>query len=825
MALGPLPHFLIFPLQVTIAVVTDKISSRVDLNTISNSTLTIDRLAGGDIRETHFHLPDSLELTGSRLAPRNPLFVGRVKLLAELAERLNDDGSLVVLVGYGGLGKTQTALEFGHLYASHFPGGAFFLNCAHADSVSGEIAACGSEGRVNFPGYDGLPLPQQLAIVQREWAKPIPRLIIMDNAEEAEIIKQWRPNSGGCRLLVTARRAAWPSSLTSNLIHLPPLDRPDSLRLLAQGSEAFANDAAANEIADSLGDLPLALHCAGAYIAHYGLPPADYLAELKATASALQHESLGDWLAEHESLPTKHTPNVIATFELSYARLLPNPQTPTLATRLFHLLAHCAPAVPLPREVLRRALNSKNLSGLQDLTGLDSEASDPETFTDKQLTDALHELANVGLIDLDSQLQPIIHRLPQEFARLRADDASADAERMEKVVGKMAVQINKAGLPDVLKPFQDHLQTLAERAEARGSENAAWLFNDLGYHLHAIADYAAARAAFEHALAIDEKTFGKDHPKVAIRVNNLGTVYKDLGDLPAARAAFERALAIDEKTFGPDHPNVATDVNNLGSVYQDLGDLPAARAALERALVIDEKAFGPDHPNVATDVNNLGSVYQDLGDLPAARATLERALAIDEKAFGSDHPNVATDVNNLGVVFWQMGDLPAARAAYERALAIDEKAFGPDHPNVAIRVNNLGGMYQALGDMPAARANYERALAIDEKAFGKDHPKVARDINNLGLVYKALGDLPAARANYERALVIDEKAFGPAHPNVATPVNNLSSVYEALSDLPAARANYERALKIMEKYAPNNPNTKTARKNLARVVKEMEQNH
>ena len=901
---------------------TDKISSRVDLNAISNSTLTIGNLAGRDIRETHFHLPDSLELTGSRLAPRNPLFVGRAKLLAELAERLKDDGALVVLVGYGGLGKTQTAVEFGHRYASHFPGGAFFLNCARADSVSGEIATCGSEGRVNFPGYDGLPLPQQLAIVQREWAKPIPRLIIMDNAEEAEIVKQWRPASGGCRLLVTARRATWPPSLTPNLIHLPPLDRPDSLKLLAQGSEAFANDSAANAIADSLGDLPLALHCAGAYMAHYGQPPADYLAELKAKASTLQHESLGDWLAQHESLPTGHTPNAIATFELSYQALTSNLkiQTPNsklqsefevwnlnFEVKIFHLLAHCAPAVPLPREVLMHVLNqASTLSGGRSEAKPVVEGRAPETITAKQLTDALRELSNVGLIDLDGGLQPIIHRLPQEFARLRAADPTAYVALMEKAVAQTARKINEAGLPDAMGPLREHLRVIAERAEAQRGENAGGLFNELGYHLQDIADYAAARATYERALAIDEKSFGPNHPNVARDVNNLGLVYKALGNLIAARAAFERALTISEKAFGPNHPNIATLVNNLGTVYQDLGDLPAARAAFERALAtfeqilgaehpniaifvnnlggvyqalgdlpaaraaferaltIDEKAFGPDHPNIAGNVNNLGGVYQALGDLPAARAAFERALTIDEKTFGPDHPNVARDVNNLGVVHKDLGDLPAARAAFERALTIDEKAFGPDHPNITIRVNNLGVVHKNLGDLPAARAAFERALTIEEKAFGPDHPNVAslvnnlslvyKDlgdlpaacaaleralatfekvlgaehpnvatlVNNLGLMYKDLGDLPAARVALERALAIDEKAFGPGHPNVARDVNNLGLVFYALGDLPTACAALARALKIYEKYAPNNPGTKTARENLARVVKEME---
>ena len=42
---------------------------------------------------------------------------------------------------------------------------------------------------------------------------------------------------------------------------------------------------------------------------------------------------------------------------------------------------------------------------------------------------------------------------------------------------------------------------------------------------------------------------------MAIRVNNLGGVLQDLGDLAGARAAYERALAINEKFLPPDHPH------------------------------------------------------------------------------------------------------------------------------------------------------------------------------------------------------------------------------------------------------------------------------
>ena len=83
--------------------------------------------------------------------------------------------------------------------------------------------------------------------------------------------------------------------------------------------------------------------------------------------------------------------------------------------------------------------------------------------------------------------------------------------------------------------------------------------------------------------------------------------------MPAAKAAFERALKSDEKTFGPDHPQVAIYVNNLGSVLKDLGDLPAAKAAFERALAIFRKSLGDEHPKTRLAQRNLDSLLKKAG--------------------------------------------------------------------------------------------------------------------------------------------------------------------------------------------------------------------
>jgi hypothetical protein len=89
-----------------------------------------------------------------------------------------------------------------------------------------------------------------------------------------------------------------------------------------------------------------------------------------------------------------------------------------------------------------------------------------------------------------------------------------------------------------------------------------------------------------------------------------------LGELAAARAAFERALAIDEATYGPSHPEVATDVNNLGLVLRDLGELAVARTAFERAVQIFQTFLGVEHPSTKTVQANFDAVIQAIGASP-----------------------------------------------------------------------------------------------------------------------------------------------------------------------------------------------------------------
>ena len=91
-----------------------------------------------------------------------------------------------------------------------------------------------------------------------------------------------------------------------------------------------------------------------------------------------------------------------------------------------------------------------------------------------------------------------------------------------------------------------------------------------------------------------------------------------------AEPLLRRALAIDEASYGPDHPTVATDLNNLAQLLQATNRLGEAEPLIRRALAIDEASYGPDHPTVARGLNNLGSLLQATNRLGEAEPLLRR---------------------------------------------------------------------------------------------------------------------------------------------------------------------------------------------------------
>jgi len=89
--------------------------------------------------------------------------------------------------------------------------------------------------------------------------------------------------------------------------------------------------------------------------------------------------------------------------------------------------------------------------------------------------------------------------------------------------------------------------------------------------------------------------------------------------LAEAEPLMRRALAIDEASYGPDHPDVATALNNLVSLLYATNRLAEAEPLTRRQLEIFLKftvATGHQHPFLQKSIDNYVALLQQMGRSP-----------------------------------------------------------------------------------------------------------------------------------------------------------------------------------------------------------------
>ena len=236
---------------------------------------------------------------GSRMPfQRNAVFTGREDELKALAQSLLYDGQATVVTGTGGMGKSQLAVEFCYRYGRYFHG-VHWLQ-ANQD-MQAEVADCGLEmGLKPWPET----VPEQAQAVLNAWEQGGARLVVLDDTEKPAVVQEWSPKLQNSRVMVTSRWQDWPADLGLALNKLKTLPREKSLVLLRKLAPKLegAPDKELDDIADRLGDLPLALDLAGRYLKdRRTLSPKGFMEELEQVGSVLEHSALKDWVKHNQA--------------------------------------------------------------------------------------------------------------------------------------------------------------------------------------------------------------------------------------------------------------------------------------------------------------------------------------------------------------------------------------------------------------------------------------------------------------------------------------------------------------------------------------------
>jgi hypothetical protein len=193
---------------------------------------------------------------------RNPNFTGREEILQDLRKSLaaGQATALTALHGLGGVGKTQLALEYAYRQAPDY-NLVWWLRADDPVALAGDYAALAKE--LDLPEKDAANQEDQVAAVRRWLSQNVKWLLIFDNAGKPQDLNSYLPKGGNGHVLITSRYAAWRGIAWA--LDVRVWERPEAVAFILKRT-GQQDEAAAGELAQELGDLPLALEQAGAYI-------------------------------------------------------------------------------------------------------------------------------------------------------------------------------------------------------------------------------------------------------------------------------------------------------------------------------------------------------------------------------------------------------------------------------------------------------------------------------------------------------------------------------------------------------------------------------
>lgn len=179
------------------------------------------------------------------------------------------------LCGLGGLGKTQTAVEFMHTRKRHFEA-VFWLIADNPDILAQDFARIAQHLGIDDPD-DGGDLTAGRELVKGWLSNPVRKLdeppsaantvnwlIIFDNVSDLDVLSDYWPTTGHGSVLVTSRDplAKLDSYTVKQGLDLPPLSSDDTKRMLEKLIRMKTDDSqqeALSSVVSKLGGLPLAI--------------------------------------------------------------------------------------------------------------------------------------------------------------------------------------------------------------------------------------------------------------------------------------------------------------------------------------------------------------------------------------------------------------------------------------------------------------------------------------------------------------------------------------------------------------------------------------
>ncbi|MFJ6938434.1 FxSxx-COOH system tetratricopeptide repeat protein [Streptomyces sp. NPDC101132] len=770
--------------------------------------------------------------------PRNPGFTGRSVVLERMRDQLGGGISVVLpqpqtLYGLGGVGKTQVALEYVHRFMADYDL-VWWISSEQTDDVVAGLAELAV--RLGAQTGEDMAAASQEAIDLLRRGVPTSRwLLVFDNADDPENLKRFFPPGGPGHILVTSRNQSW--SQYGDALPVDVFLREESVEHLQRRAPGLTPEDA-DQVATAVGDLPLAVEQAGAWIAETATPVSAYLEQLAQQAARV--------LALNQ--PAGYPEPVAATWNVSIERL--QSRSPA-AVRLLQLCAFFA-----PEPISANLLYSKEM--IDALKPYDASLQEKLV-----LGRVIREIGRFALAKVDQVSNSIqVHRLVQ--AVIRAQLSEEEQREARHAVHRILAgarpdddePIDNPGTwprfatiwphlapsearyckePETRRLLIDRVRYLWKRGDFKaafqlatelreawkaqlGDTDLQYLY--LRFHLSNI---LRSQGRFVEAKELDEVTLerqaaalGASHPHTYMTTSGLAM---DLGALGQYGKAMELATAAHDgfsQIFHEAHPRTLAAANNRALNLRMIGRYKDAYNIDEEVYKLRQEVLGPEHPYTLSSAQNLARDLREVGRYDESVQLLSRTYEIYKEGLGRAFPGTLSAGKNLAVSLRRAGQLEDALRLTKATRGRYKAKYTSVNPDLLACDLNYAADLFATGDAEGARDIAQEVVDEYVQVPGARHPYTLAAINNLAIFHWGSGAPETAREMLREAIALMREVLGDDHPHTVCATLNLANAHADLGDPERALELEGAALgRLRSALGPDHPDTLSAASNMS----------
>jgi HEXXH motif-containing protein len=738
------------------------------------------------------------------------------KLTSAVTQRIDGDASVPgvwLLCGMGGCGKTTVALETAHRLAGSSTR-VWWVSGADSEGLSGALRAVAFAAGAKAADFVGAHptdvLWRYLGALTTPW------LLVLDNVDDPALLAAapsrtadgigWLrpPAHPWGNVLITSqdsRTERWGQWV--HMVGVDLLSKEHGAQVLRDLAPQAGTVQDAQDLAEHLGGLPLALNLAGSYLARALEDPwpspstpvtfAEYRRSFDARLTELASDPDTDLGPAERSRRT-----ILSTWELSLDLL--HRQSVHLARPLLRLLSALGPA-PIPYQKL---LDPEMLAE----SGLFTDPTQP------QINDALKGLAGLKLITIEmtrdseaahgSAVGPLrwitLHPMVRAASRGHPDFTARLPLLLRLVTALLhrftdPLTENSTGdwpLWRAIAPHCAAARVLLHECETSVGTDTVLVAAATGpalraaqYHLY-VGMYGEAVTELASVADARVRLLGdEDRATIAAQLS-LAWALRVNGDLDQADWLYEDVGRTCERALEDGHPYTQSAKTGRARVLRELGRYEAAEAELRVALAMRRRDPQVGPRGILRIKHDLATLAHKRGRIAEAVAELQVVTRQHEELAGpADRDTLAMKVS-LVRALRDAGHAAEAENAAEDVVRVYLTVLLPDHPEVLLARHERARLIRDHESdsefLERARDEFTEIWRIHERRFGPEHPETIAARHELATVWHLLGQLEQAAEHYRVALEAGKKRLGEHHPDVMLCARNLATVLAELTE-------------------------------------------